>query len=166
MPTTVKFGATAAANVTVVSDTEITADSPPGTGAVAVVVTTDGGSDSFDSFTYLPLPAILDIDPDAGPLAGGTVVTITGENLTGATGVNFGGTPGTAFTVVSDTEITVTTPAGTAGAVDVVLLSPNGNVTEADAFTYAAVPTVTGIDPDSGPEAGGTTITITGTNFQ
>src|ERR1035441_6795149 len=32
-------------------------------------------------------------------------------------------------------------------------------------FTYAAFPTVTSVSPNSGPTAGGTAVTITGTNF-
>ena len=35
----------------------------------------------------------------------------------------------------------------------------------ADQFTYVAAPTVTGISPTTGPAAGGTMVTITGTGF-
>ena len=35
----------------------------------------------------------------------------------------------------------------------------------ADQFTYDVAPTVTGISPTAGPTGGGTTVTITGTNF-
>ncbi len=52
-------------------------------------------------------------------------------------------------------NVTVTTPAGTSA------------VTPADEFTYAvaAAPVVTGLSPTSGPAAGGTLVTITGTGF-
>ena len=49
--------------------------------------------------------------------------------------------------------MTVTTPGGTSAT------SP------ADEFTYVAAPTVTSINPTSGPTAGGTTVTVTGTNL-
>ncbi len=79
---------------------------------------------------------ITDISPATGPAAGGTVVTITGTNFSGAEGVTFGGTAGTAFSVVSDTRIQVTTPAKTAGAYNVVVVDDAGNVTETNGYTY------------------------------
>lgn len=80
---------------------------------------------------------ITAITPDTGSTDGGTAVVITGTNLTDATGVTFGGTAGTAFSVVSDTTIHVTTPAHAAAAVDVVVTTDAGSVTEAGGFTYA-----------------------------
>jgi uncharacterized repeat protein (TIGR03803 family) len=58
---------------------------------------------------------------DAGAV--GDPVVILGNNLTGATSVTFNGTAAT-FTVVSDTEITTTVPAGaTTGGIQVVTAS-------------------------------------------
>ena len=37
-------------------------------------------------------PTVSAVNPNAGPIAGGTSVTITGTNFTGATAVSFGGT--------------------------------------------------------------------------
>lgn len=76
------------------------------------------------------------IVPDHGPAAGGTVVSIFGDGLTGATGLTFGGDAGTAFAVVNDNEVKATTPVHAAGAVDVVVLHPGGNYTLTDGFTY------------------------------
>jgi large repetitive protein len=50
--------------------------------------------------------------------------------------VTVGGTPATNVTVVSDTEVTATTPAGTAGTADVVVTTSGGTDTLDDAFTY------------------------------
>ena len=53
--TAVDFGTTPATNLTVVSDTSITADSPAGTGVVDVTVTTPAGTSAVtpaDQFTY------------------------------------------------------------------------------------------------------------------
>ncbi len=167
--TAVDFGTTAATNVTVVSAAEITADSPAGTGVVDVTVTTPGGksaTSSADEFTYVVAPAVTGVNPNEGPTAGGTLVTITGTNFTGATAVDFGTTAATNVTVVSAAEITADSPAGT-GVVDVTVTTPGGTsaTSSADRFTYVALPAVTGVNPPDGPTVGGTLVTITGTNF-
>ena len=112
-----------------------------------------------------PAPTVTGISPTSGTTAGGTSVTITGTNFNGATSVTIGGVAATGVTVVSATSITATTPAGSAGAKDVVVTTPNGTGTGTGLFTYAAAPTVTGISPTSGATAGGTSVTITGTNL-
>ena len=93
-------------------------------------------------------------------------MTIAGTNLTGATAVTIGGTAATGMTVVNATTITATSPAHAAGAADVVVTTPGGTGTGTGLFTYAVVaPTITAISPSSGPTAGGTAVTITGTNL-
>lgn len=82
-------------------------------------------------------PYISSLSPATGPVAGGTAVVIRGLGFTGATGVTFGGTAGTAFSLISDTEIHVTAPAHTAGAVTVVVTRPTTSATLANAYTYA-----------------------------
>lgn len=76
------------------------------------------------------------ITPATGAAAGGTSVTINGDDFTGATGVTFGGVAATGFTLVSDDQITCTTPAHAAGPVDVVVVDPDGNGTLTAGFTY------------------------------
>ncbi len=56
-------------------------------------------------------PTITSITPNAGPLAGGTVVTIAGTNLTGTSSIAFGGTAGTSISSNTSTSVKVTTPA-------------------------------------------------------
>lgn len=68
------------------------------------VVTADDGISATE-------PVVTNVSPNTGPYAGGTSVTITGTNFTGATAVSFGGIPAASFTVVNDTTITATTPA-------------------------------------------------------
>jgi uncharacterized protein YhjY with autotransporter beta-barrel domain len=173
----VKFGATAAASFTVKSDTQITVTSPAGVaGAVDVTVTTPGGTSSAvvgDRFTYAATqaaPAVTAISPSSGSTAGGTSVTITGSGFTGATGVKFGAAASTTFTVKSDTQIVATSPASSAGAVDVTVTTGGGvsATISTDRYTYTATvsaPAITAISPTSGPTAGGTSVTITGTNL-
>ncbi len=113
-----------------------------------------------------PIPAVTSVSPNTGPSNGGTIVTISGVNLTGATAVKFGTTAATSFTVDSATMITATAPAGT-GTVDVAVTTPLGTSAShaSDQYTYATPPTVTKLSPKSGPAAGGTSVTITGTGF-
>jgi IPT/TIG domain len=170
--TAVDFGTTPVTGETVINSNTITVDSPPGMGIVDVTVTTDAGTspaNPADQFTYLAAPTVTGVSPNSGPLAGGTSVTITGTDLLGASAVYFGTTQATSFNVTSSTSITAVSPLGTnPGPVDVTVTTPAGTSPinqPADQFTYLAAPAVLGISPSSGPSAGGTTVTITGTSF-
>ena len=113
-------------------------------------------------------PAVAGISPTHGPEAGGTTVTITGTAFTGATAVSFGGSPATSFTVNSDTSITAIAPAHDDGTVNVTVTTAGGTsaTSSADQYTYdEPAPAITAISPNSGVLAGGTTVTITGTDF-
>lgn len=167
----VEVGGTAATAVTVLSSTSITATTPARstTGPVAVKVTnTDAQSGTLASpaFTYVGPPKVTDVAPSSGSIGGGTTVKITGSGfLTGAT-VTFDGVAATAVSVVSATEISAKTPAHAAGKVEVIVKNLDAQTgSKIDAYTYAPGPTLTSVTPLSGPNTGGTTVTITGTNF-
>ena len=139
--TGVLFGAVHAASFTVNSKTRITAYSPPETAATVDVTVTAPGTSSYttaaDRYTFLP-PKITKVSPTSGPTAGGTSVTITGANLTGATSVRFGGIAASTVTVVSPTKIIAYSPAQSAGTVDVTVTTPGGVSAHGiqDYFTY------------------------------
>jgi Hypothetical glycosyl hydrolase family 15/IPT/TIG domain len=161
----VNFGPNAATSVTVVSDTQITASSPAGSGVVDVRVTTPGGTSAVvagDRFTYVP--AVSSVSPAFGPAAGATSVTITGIGFTSVTAVTFGTTAAASFTINSNTNITAVSPAGS-GVVEVTVLAPGGTSasTTSDQFTYG--PVVTSLSQAAGSIAGGTPVTITGSGF-
>jgi hypothetical protein len=116
-----------------------------------------------------PAPTVATISPTSGTTAGGTAVTITGTGfLSGAT-VSFGGIAATGVTEASSTSISASAPAHAVGAVGVAVTNTdNQSGLLANAYTYSSpnpVPTVTTISPTSGPTAGGTAVTITGTGF-
>lgn len=168
-PAAVRFGATNATGYTVLNATTIAATAPAGTGTQQVSVVTPGGTTAntaADDYTYVPVPTVTNVSPGAGPAAGGTSLTVTGTNLTGATSVTVGGAAAS-FSVDSATQITATTPAGAAGTADVRVTTAGGQSanTAADDFTYVAAPAVTSLAPSAGPAAGGTSVTITGTNL-
>jgi hypothetical protein len=84
-----------------------------------------------------PAPIVTTVGPNSGPATGGGTVTISGHYFSGATRVSFGST-GAPFTVVSDTSITVTVPAGTAGqSVNVVVVTPAGSSVVSSAVQYS-----------------------------
>lgn len=157
----------------VTNGTTITATTPARAtgGAVNVGVTTTGGTGTLtNGYTYVlaSAPTVASINPIFGLSNGGTGATITGTNFAPGATVTFGGTSATAVTVVSATSITVTTPSHAIGVVNIVVTNPDtqsGTLT--NGFTYFASPppTLLTINPTSGTTLGGTSITLTGTNF-
>ena len=164
--TAVNFGIVAA---TIVSDTanQLVVTSPVWLpGSVDVTVVTVGGTSatsSADLFTYVAVPVVTGVSPAAGPVAGGTTVTIIGAGLANASAVKFGGVPATIISD-SDSQIVVRSPANVAGTVDVTVVTVGGTsaISALDQFTYAPIPAVASLSPSAGPVAGGITVTITG----
>ncbi|WP_283610253.1 IPT/TIG domain-containing protein [Faecalispora anaeroviscerum] len=108
--------------------------------------TSYGEDMTFATQAALVAPTVTSLSPTSGMIAGGTSVTITGTDFTDATAVEFGGTAATSFTVDSSTKITATSPAHSAGAVDVTVTTPAGTSATGTScqFTYTApLPTVT-----------------------
>lgn len=84
----------------------------------------------------MPAPTVTDVSPPIGAAVGSSVVTITGTDFTGATGVTFGGVAATGVTVVNDTTITCTTPAGSAGVASVLVTNGSGTNSSNSLFFY------------------------------
>lgn len=150
-------GVAAPVDVTVVNDAHRSSPTPPAT------------------FTYLAdappppdAPNVTGVSPSHGSELGGEEVTLTGTGFTGATGVTFGDYANADdFAVVDDTHIEVTTPGFMdLGANHVTVTGPGGSsgATSADVFTAEEIaPVVTSISPTTGPDIGGTPVTVTGT---
>jgi hypothetical protein len=141
---------------------------------VAGEVDVSAGDASGTIFSTLPKAFVYDdikifsISPDYGHVSGGTVVKITGQYFTENATVTMDGIPATVDSVSADgTYILIATPPHAAGKVDVTVTDTTGVATLSDAYTYyddisMAIHSVT---PSSGPEAGGTEVTITGISF-
>jgi hypothetical protein len=170
----------AATDVKVYSATKLTAVTGKGTtaGTWNVFVTTAGGTSVVspgDAFTYLSAPTVSSVTPSSGPTSGGTPLIITGSGFTPGAIVTIGqghgrsgALPVADVKVVSPDEITAVTPGGAKAGTWGVYIADAGGYSatgSGDSFTYAAVPTVSSVTPDSGPVSGGTPISITGTGF-
>ncbi len=164
----VHFGSSAAASWQVDSSSSITAVSPAGTGTVNVTVTTSSGTSPAapgNRFSYRVAPTVLKLSAKSGPASGGTTVTITGTEFSGASEVVFGTVATKAFTVNSNTSITVTSPANSGGTMDVKVIATGGASAASSKDHFKYTPEVEGLSPSSGPTAGGTAVTISGYGF-
>jgi hypothetical protein len=157
--------------------TTLTVTAPAHAAGPVNVVVTNGDAQTATlaaAFTYVAPPSLTGVTPSSGPSAGGTSVTLAGSGFVpgpGGSVVTFGGaaatvTSGTGFTLVA------TTSAHAVGQQPVIVTNPDGqSATLAAGFTFVAPapgptdPTITGVSPPSGPTAGGTSVTLTGTNF-
>lgn len=124
---------------------------------------------------------IQSVSPSTGPPTGGTVVDIRGTGFDDPIRVNFGALPGVVQST-SSTRILAVTPSVDlpAGSTLAVPVSVQINVNDpedtpatdslANAFVYARggqveTPTVVSVTPTSGPNEGGTQVTILGEGF-
>src|SRR5207244_2249764 len=159
-------------SVNVASSTSLTVTSPAhAEGTIDVTVTNAAGSSATsasDQFTFVTPPNITSFAPASGPKSGGTQVAITGTGFTGVNSVTFAGVAAASFTVNSDTSISVITPSTTTGTRTITVSKPGGgSSTSSGSFNFLnnQAPTVTSVNPISGPAAGGTSVTITGSFF-
>src|ERR1019366_4266515 len=114
-------------------------------------------------YTYVAPPSVESITPNQGPIAGNTTVKIKGKGFLAGSTVTIG-SAATSVAVVSETEITATTAAGS-GEQEVIVADAGGFAAGGTKYTYVAVPTVESITPNQGPIAGNTTVKIKGTGF-
>jgi hypothetical protein len=84
-----------------------------------------------------PAPTITLLSTTSGPTAGGTSVTIAGANFAEVKSVNFGSTAAP-FLVNSESQITTTAPAASAGSVPVTVTTSGGTGTASQQFAYTA----------------------------
>ena len=122
-------------------------------------------------------PTISDFIPKSGPPEGGTTITITGTDL----GTSFSDftSPGSSIRVGSVTctptdpdnympgrmiSCNTTSTGGSTGAERITITLPNGAGMSNAEFNIVS-PRVTGVFPSLGPQAGGTQVTVYGTDL-
>ena len=128
-------------------------------GTDAVIVLPDIGPDVglADTGTVTKL-SLVGVSPSHGPFVGGATVLIQGTGFTKTCKVQIGGkniqVGKTKFS--SSLSLTVVTPAGKPGAVDVEITCGSNKAKLASGYTYDPVY----MDPNSGPTAGGTLVNM------
>lgn len=132
----------------------------PGSGAA-------GGSSGGQPAAAGPPRGVSGVAPEEGRVAGGTRITLSGNDLSRAVRVDLNGRAGADLVVESDTRISVVTPAAAepGPATIEVHLSTGEVYLVPAAFTYLAAPTVTAVDPPEGPATGGNVVLVTGRDF-
>jgi hypothetical protein len=149
------------ASFTVTTSIHIEATVPAGatTGPISVA-TPAGTATSTSVFTVGDPPTITSFAPASAPM--GATVTISGTSFTSTSAVLFTQGVSASFTVISDTTIQATVPAGAMTGPLSVMTAVGGTSSSAP-FTVQDAPAITGFTPASGPA--GTGVTITGTSF-
>jgi uncharacterized repeat protein (TIGR02543 family) len=165
---TLNFSGTNFATITMRGITSLPAGALPTT--VTCIVTSSGNT-AVNGYSYAafanapsivtnisscPQPTITSLSVTNGLNTGATSTVITGTHLINTTGVTVGGNAAT-ITAKTTTSVTITTPAGSVGARDVIVTTEAGSVTSANAFTYRKTLTIT-LDKNY---AGSTAATVT-----
>jgi hypothetical protein len=112
-----------------------------------------------------PDPVIQHMTRRTGQTTGGLRITVRGTDFTHASAVYFGAVKGRSLHVVSSTELMITQPPHSPGKVSVRVVTDHGTSTPHSYFIFVRPPTVTSVGPTSGPDTGGTTVTVRGTDF-
>jgi hypothetical protein len=124
-----------------------------GHGAWVSVGVTDGGTLSSTNFSagvgilettdFVPqnAPIVFGLSPDFGTNAGGSFVTVSGYNFDKfgvgpSVTMSVDGNPATGVSVLSNTQLTATVPAGVSGLQGVVVTSSLGSNSDPDAWIY------------------------------
>ena len=156
----VTFGGVDATNVTIYSDTKLTAVSPaaPADQVDIQVFTYDGDTPTSSSDLYSYLPEITSISPPTSALTGGWV-TVNGRGLSNAN-FTFGGSAPELVSCLTSKQCTMAASAHSAGSVNVIAVAKAGS---SPAFSYSyVVPSIIGISPPVGPTTGGQTVELSG----
>ncbi|HVZ54278.1 MAG TPA: IPT/TIG domain-containing protein, partial [Pseudolabrys sp.] len=107
-----------------------------GDGNTALIGGPNDDSKLGAAWVFVATPAVTKLNPTTGPAKGGTDVTISGRNLTGATAVKFGTTDAVSVTVKNATTIVARAPKHPKGSVNVTVTTSAGSGSKAGSFTF------------------------------
>jgi IPT/TIG domain len=177
------------------SVTCVTPAAAPAAAALQVVVSNNGvdfdAAAANATYSYRPAVVVHSFAPTAGRLTGGTLVTVAAAGVLRSDAVlcQFGtttvagavinstaATTGTAADSNTDVVVQCRAPAAVAARAVALRISVNNGgdwsssssssgAAKAQLFSYYAAPTVQQLQPSVGTAAGGTAVTVIGTNF-
>lgn len=146
--------------------------------AVGVAADGDATPRGDDIYTIIynlrlfePKPPVLNfVNPPRGPSTGMTKVTLGGQNFRPGVRVFFDGKD-TSAELVNETTLALFTPAHDVGLVDIRITNSDGMTTLfSKAFEYVVPPppspSILFTSPSNGPTTGGTSVKLSGSNFQ
>ncbi len=163
-PVTVSFGGVTAANVTILSPTQLLADVGNGASGIVTVQNAGGTAASVTTFSFFGAPNITSISPAQGGAR--TVITVRGTDFqpidsafVGATYLN--GSNGVA-SLISPAELRITLDTvPLSGRISVFM--PSGSAVSPTAFTFIPAPKIDSIIPAVG--GANTVVRLVGRNF-
>jgi surface protein len=165
---TVTIGGSSCTGVILTDSTKLSClTSAHSTGVTDVIVTNPGAAavTGTSLYTYNAAPFLDYISPPGGPTTGGTVIYVTGTGfVTGAT-ISLSGVPCLNPSVSSSVLMTCVSPANIPGTYSLSVSNPDNQTSSVAQYIYSVAPTITNVSPSGGSVAGGTTLTITGTNL-
>ena len=127
--------------------------------------------DSLTTTLPRPTPTIASISPDVGILAGGTRITVTGQDFPQSNVImSYGRYNSASLETCSPTTCFVMTPPGNSSEVGVqlpvsLIFPGQASIPTPFTFTYQPNPQVNSIHPLKTLAAGGTTLTVDGEGF-
>ena len=123
------------------------------------------------AFRYGSTVRITAISPGEGPATGGTIVTIFGQGFDEPVAVSLGGVGQQVLSVSGSEVVARTVPIAVTNCADVpgaarVVNIETGESADGPTFTYRIPrPSIFAVSPFSGPQAGNTVVTVTGSSF-
>lgn len=159
------------ATIEAIQSNRIDVRTPPGDVPGAVDLFLENQDDALrlrNAFFYdtNPLESLANISPSRAPLQGGTEHILSGRGLDQAGLTVTVGTAAATILDAQDSSLRIQAPPSTAGAKDVILRVQGVEMGRLESsLLYGSRPDIDAISPTEGPEAGGTTVTITGEGF-
>ena len=165
----VLFGGIAAPEVSLESEHLLVVRTPAGPPGAADLVVRRAGLDATlaGAFEFVAPPVVARVSPAEGPTEAETLVVIEGDRFEPGATVAFADAAPAEATWLSAVRLGAVAPPHAAGTGDLIVTNPDGQQGIApDAFTWWPRPVLLTIEPERGPDLGGTRVRVTGADLR